>query len=143
MEDQAGNAPPALTAINKLLPEESQIAVVRRVLAQWRHAPDDLRKFFERAVNSGARIDGFREPLRAPVELVKNNVLQRMHFSPEFLGIVLQIWMSSHQELQGVVSKHLSDSEMSMNGLDFSASRFSGTWASRVGSNIAGKSLIL
>ncbi len=128
MEDQAGNAPPALTAINELLPEESQIAVVRRVLAQWRHAPDDLRRFFERAVNSGARIDGFREPLKAPDELVKKNVLHRMHFSPEFLGIVLQIWMSSHQELQGVVSNHLSDAEMSMNGLDFSASRFSGTW---------------
>ncbi len=128
MEDQAGNAPPALTAINELLPEESQIAVVRRVLAQWRHAPDDLRKSFERAVNSGARIDGFREPLKAPDELVKKNVLQRMHFSPEFLGIVLQIWMSSHQELQGVVSKHLSDLGMSINGLDFSASRFSGTW---------------
>ncbi len=128
MEDQAGNAPPALTAINELLSEECQIAVVRRVLAQWRHAPDDLRKFFERAVNSGARIDGFREPLKAPVELVKNNVLQRMRFSPEFVGIVLQIWMSCHQELQGVVSKHLSDLGMSINGLDFSASRFSGKW---------------
>ena len=128
MEDKAGNAPPALTAINELLPEESQIAVVRRVLAQWRHASDDLRKFFERAVNSGARIDGFREPLKAPDELVKKNVLQRMLFSPEFVGTVLQIWMNSHQELQGVVSKHLSDSEVSTNGLDFSESRFSGAW---------------
>lgn len=128
MEDKAGNAPPALTAINELLPEESQTAVVRRVLAQWRHASDDLRKVFKWTVNNGAQIDGFREPLRAPDELVKRNVLQSMRFSPKFVGIVLQIWMSSHQELQGVVSKYLSDSEMSMNGLDYSESRFSGTW---------------
>ena len=128
MEDQAGNAPPALTAINELLPEESQIAVVRRVLAQWRHASDDQKKFFERSVNNGPQIAGFREPLRAPDELVKRNVLQKMRFSPQFLGIVLQIWMSSRQELQGVVCNHLSDSETSINGLDFSASRFSGTW---------------
>ena len=128
MEDQAGNAPPALTAINELLPEESQIAVVRRVLAQWRHASEDQKKFFEQSVNNGPQIAGFREPLRAPDELVKRNVLQKMRFSPQFLGIVLQIWMSSRQELQGVVSNHLSDSEMSINGLDFSASRFSGTW---------------
>lgn len=128
MENQAGNAPPALTAINELLSEECQIAVVRLVLAQWRHASDHLKKEFERKVNNGPQIHGFREPLRAPDELVKNNVLQRMRFSPEFVGIVLQIWMSSHQELQGVVSKNLSDLGMSISGLDFSASRFSGKW---------------
>lgn len=116
-------------AINGWMPEEYRATVVNHVLASLSQASGDARQLFKSIVGSyKLRLNGFRDPFRAPPALLHEPISQLMYHSDELVGAVLRIWMESHTELYEVVSQHLSAMNMSTQGPDFSENRFTGTW---------------
>ena len=130
MTDQKRETELGLTAISRWMSEARRSAVVRRVL-DWRgNASADVKRSFNSFVSAGISVNGFRNSLDAPPPLLQKEVLRIMQFSSPFVGLVLQIWVESHEDLKDIVYSHLTDIKMSTEGLDYSECRFTGRWQS-------------
>ncbi len=126
MIDEVRGAEPTLTAICRLMGDDYCASVVSRVLKWRKQATGNAMKSFNAALRKTIKIDGFRNPHRADNHVLQRVIADRMTFSPELLGSVLRIWMESQDGLCFTVSKHLTESEVSTQGLDYEEHRFTG-----------------
>ena len=126
MIDEVRGAEPTLTAICRLMGDDYCASVVSRVLKWRKQATGNAMKSFNAALRKTIKIDGFRNPHRADNHVLQRVIADRMTFSPELLGSVLRIWMESQDELCFTVSKHLTESGVSTQGLDYEEHRFTG-----------------
>ena len=118
------------SAINRWMSEAWRAAVAQRVLAWWENASEDVKRPFKSVVSKNVTVNGFRNSLDAPTPLLQKEILRIMQYSPIFVGLVLQIWIESHEVLKDIVFNHLTKSKMPTEGVDFSEYRFRGNWKS-------------
>ena len=82
---------PELNNIVGLMSSDFSAEVVQRALEWNKKARGRLRKSFESALRKNVEIDGFRDPHRAPNQLLLPKILRLLPVSAELVGSVLAI----------------------------------------------------
>lgn len=100
-----------------LLPErrEKTISRVVRALKTRGDLSAETVDRFRQVLRKGKPIAGFnKDPIKAPSPQLKQHIMERVEFLPEFGPVIVDAWAEAEQGLREVVDKHLDGMDMAV-----------------------------
>ena len=108
-----------LTRLLGFMDSDHQAAVVTRALSHRKSASEDTRRMLESSIRDSVKVNGFKNPDRAPASHLREPVLHQLPYSESLLCAVLRTWAESHAELMATVSTHLTSKGVPIVDPDF------------------------
>ena len=104
--------------------------VVARALQHRAEASESARAALNSAIADSVSVDGFKDASKAPPHQLSDGVFTEVvHGNHRLTAGLLRAWTESHADLRVLVTRHLTDSEVSTDGPDFRERVFHSTWS--------------
>lgn len=87
-------------ALNEFMLDEYRFHVIQETLNGLSSLPSNLRKPLDQFMNRFIKIPGFRNPAKAPVNLIINPFIEAFKKQPKLVAVTLAAWTNIHSELQ-------------------------------------------
>ena len=127
-EDNMNRAQLDFTAMFDALTPEYRSSVVMRALRARDHVSPDAGRAFDSAIRGSIRITGYSNPALAISSTLLEPVNGTVAKSEKLAAAILRVWAESMDELEKLVSNHLSSQGLPTDYPDLDNSRFRGFW---------------
>ena len=103
--------------------------LTHRALEHRGDASDSVRDALNSAIANSVKLVGFRDASKAPVERLRDAVLEELGYGDSRLAAgVLRAWVESRQDLEDLVTRHLEELDIPADGPDFRNRVFPHRW---------------
>ena len=115
--------------LDLIIPDAHWEKVVQEALEHYAQAAPQAKNRLENALSDRINIKGsFRNPLRAPLPILKPHVLQATKQSDSVWGAILNAWLELHKNLQDNVYDFLVSRGESVSKIEELGEGFTGYW---------------
>ncbi|MCL6447256.1 MAG: ATP-binding protein [Armatimonadetes bacterium] len=94
-----------LTIVKK--DESYREEIIRQALGHWKEASFPARRQLEQTIRGHIQINGFRNPLKAPVRLLGQEIKAVTYYSDQLLKAILKVWEETKGELKVEILEYL------------------------------------
>ena len=105
-----------ISSLNVAVQTEHREAVVKEVLGHYQQVSPTARQWLERTVRNYVKLNGFRDPMLAPVGHLAREVVRKSLRFPAVIRAVLLVWMEIREELCEILSDFLDNREVILAG---------------------------
>lgn len=90
-------------ALNEFMNDDYRLNVVKVTLNSLASLPSDLRRPIDQFTNHFVKVQGFRNPVKAPVYLKTKPYIEAFQKQPKLVSATLAAWAQIHLELRNQV----------------------------------------
>ena len=102
---------------------------IARSLQHRGEASESVRDALNSAIADSIHVDGFKDASKAPPHQLVHGVFDELvHGNHRLAAGVLRAWTESHEDLRDVVTRHLTDAQMPVDGPDLRQRVFHSMW---------------
>ena len=102
---------------------------IARSLQHRAEASESVRDALNSAIADSISVDGFKDASKAsPHQIVDGVFYELVHGNSRLAAGVLRAWTESHEDLRGLVTRHLTESKMPADGPDLRQRAFHSLW---------------
>ena len=102
---------------------------IARSLQHRGEASESVRDALNSAIADSLHVDGFKDASKAPPHQLVHGVFDELvHGNHRLAAGVLRAWTESHEDLRDVVTRHLTDAQMPVDGPDLKQRAFHSMW---------------
>lgn len=105
-------------AINEFMLDEYRLHIIQETLYGLSSLPPNLRKPLDQFTNRFIKISGFRNPVKAPVNLKINPFIEAFKKQPKLVAATLAAWANIHSELQNQIFQLLQSRQWELLPID-------------------------